>query len=201
MRGILPIVEGEGDQKAVPYLIRRILHEVSQDYAVQVLTPHKRGDLPKVRRQFERWYETALLEDALVLWVMDFDCADCVDHEAAREALLTRARKVNPSGVLEVVFMVKEFESIFLHDDEALRIAFPELSSERPMPRDPEGIRNAKGWISDSLPRGRAYKETVDQARLCHHIDLDRVRQASASYARFEAAVRALLTRNTIHTL
>ncbi|HEX7639602.1 MAG TPA: DUF4276 family protein [Burkholderiaceae bacterium] len=193
MTKVLPIVEGDGDLHAVPVLLRRVLHERLGRFDVQVLPAQKRGELPKVRQEFRRFYLTALKEDASILWVLDFDCDDCLDHAHEREQLLLQARSINPVGRLDIVFMVKEFESLFLHDMGALRSAFPELPGDFSLPRQPESIRGAKEWISKCLPKGRAYKPTVDQAGLCAKLDLVRLKDVSASFARFEAAVAALL--------
>ena len=193
MTKILPIVEGDGDLKAVPELLRRVLHERLERYDVQVLPAQKRNELPKVRQEFRRYYLTALKEDAPILWVLDFDCVDCIDHAREREELLSQARAIDPRGRLEIVFMVKEFESLFLHDASVLQAAFPEFDDELELPAHPEAIRGAKEWISKNLPKGHAYKPTVDQVRLCAKLNLARLQQTSNSYARFEMAVANLL--------
>ena len=52
MSRILPVVEGDGDVKAVPILVRRILHAHGL-YGVDLLPAQKRGDLPKVKGVFD----------------------------------------------------------------------------------------------------------------------------------------------------
>ncbi len=193
MTRLLTIVEGEGDRKAVPVLIRRLLHEVHNRFDVQQLPAQPRGEWPRVKRDFERFYLSARLEEAPILWVLDFDCHDCIDPRSERAWLQREAQRIDPRGVVEVVFMIKEFESIFLWDEAFLRRTFPELPNNIELPANPESIRNAKGWISRSLPKGRAYKETTDQARMAATIELNPLRLASSSMQRLEKSLLKLI--------
>ena len=193
MTRLLTIVEGDGDLKAVPILIRRLLQEVHERFDVQQLPAQKRGEWPRVRRDFERFYLSARLERAPILWVLDFDCDQCVDPSVERTWLQTEARRIDPTGTVDVVFMVKEFESIFLWDEACLRRAFPELQGDISLPENPESVRDAKGWISRTLPKGRSYKPTTDQARMTATIELDRLRSASPSMRRLEKSLLRLI--------
>jgi hypothetical protein len=64
MKRLLPIVEGDGDMQAVPLLMRCVLNEVLARTDVTVLSAQKRGEWPKVKRDFERVYRSARLETA-----------------------------------------------------------------------------------------------------------------------------------------
>lgn len=192
MKSILPIVEGDGDEAAVPELVRRIAHAAGV-YEVTVLRPHKRGDLPKVLKRFDDYLQTALLEDAAILWVTDYDCATCDDVERDLSILRERANAAHPHRPVEFALMAREFESLFLADHETTRAVFTDIPDATAWPADPESIRDAKGWISAARPKGLAYKETAHQARLAAQVDLDRLRDRSPSFRRFEAAVLALL--------
>lgn len=189
---ILPIVEGDGDIAAVPELIRRVAFE-NGNYDVQIGRPHKRGDLPKVLGRFDDFLLTALLEQSPVLWVLDYDCHDCVDQRKHTRELGKRASVLAGGMPVEFVFMVKEFETLFLADEATTRGVFPDIPAHLQFPSNPEGIRDAKGWLSAARPKGSAYKATSHQKRLTAQLNLATLRQASDSFRRFESAVLRLL--------
>jgi Domain of unknown function (DUF4276) len=193
MKRILPVVEGDGDLQAVPELIRRVLHE-RQRFDVTVCRPHKRDDLPKVRSRFDDYFRTALLEGCPILWVMDYDCATCADQAKDVKELAARASKLARGAAFEFVFLVQEFESLFLADHETTRQVFDNIDAAHRFPSDAESVRDAKGWISSARPKGFAYKPTQHQQRLASLVDLGRLRSRSPSFVRFESAVDRLIS-------
>lgn len=192
MKRILPIVEGDGDTTAVPALVRRIA-EARGIYDLQLLPAHKRGELPAVRRHFDAYLGAALKHEAPILWVMDYDCDQCHAVKDDLADLLQRARNTYKRQPVEFALMVKEFESLFLCDHESTCQVFPDIPAKTAWPADAEVVRGAKEWISKARPKGLAYKETVHQVKLVHQLDLDRLRQRSSSFQRFEQAVLRLL--------
>jgi len=188
---LLAIVEGDGDERAVPVLLRRILHTHSR-FDVEVLRPQRRGELPKVKANFERFFGAAALEDAAILCLLDFDCAECVDVLKAEADMRTQAKKLRPEQLFEACFIVKEFESLFLWDGEAAKLALPLIPDAMQFPEIPEMIRDAKGWLSDAQPSGAAYKPTAHQAKVTSHLNLEKLATLSPSYKRLEAAVLRL---------
>ncbi len=189
---ILPIVEGDGELAAVPALLRRVLQDLNR-HDVKVAPAQKRGELPRVLSRFDAFLQTALLERCPILWVMDYDCADC-DDEAKHAALLQeRANNIARGASVEFVFMVQEFESLFLADHETTRKVFADISSVCTFPADPESVRDAKGWLSRARPKGSAYKPTLHQAKLAAQLDLNRLRSRSQSFVRFHSAVERLV--------
>lgn len=60
-------------------------------------------------------------------------------------------------------------------------------------PGDVESKPGAKAWITRHLPRGRTYKETVDQAALTGMLDIELAEQKSRSLRRFTHAVEELV--------
>jgi hypothetical protein len=189
---LLPIVEGDGDMAAVPELVRRIAH-AHQRFDVGVNRPHKRGDLPKVLGRFDDYLRTALLEGAPVLWVLDYDCAQCTNAAKHKHDLERRASKVAGSTPVEFVFMVKEFETLFLADEATTRKAFPDIPAATAFPGNPEAVRDAKGWLSSARPKGLAYKATSHQMKLAAQVNLGTLRTKSKSFVRFEESVLKLL--------
>jgi hypothetical protein len=192
MKRILPIVEGEGDMKAIPELVRRVAH-LKGHFDVTVCRPHRRGDLPKVLSRFDDYFRTALLEECPILWVMDYDCDACFDQAADVDKLRSRAETLAQGTAFEFVFLVQEFESLFLSDHETTRKVFPDIGSSIIFPSDPEQVRDAKGWLSSARPKGFAYKPTQHQQKLAAQINLLRLRIRSPSYVRLESAVERLI--------
>lgn len=193
MKNLLAIVEGQGDMQAAPVLIRRIVEHHGHNN-VTVLPPHKRGDLPKIKANFNNYFKIAIKEKAAIIWIIDFDCStcNCVAEEA--EQLYKKANDIHAGWPFKVAFMVKEFETLFLAEPEATRKVLKEIPKAVLFPKDPETIRGAKEWLSRSMPSGYAYKETVHQVKLAAAVDLDNLRLSSASFRHLEKSVLALIT-------
>jgi hypothetical protein len=189
---ILPIVEGEGDLAAVPALLRHVLN-ANNRFDVELLRPHRRGEWPSVKRQFDRYFQVAALEGSPILWVMDFDCDECHSVDDERAWAMREAQRINPDVPLEVCFMVLEFESLFLADEATVRKVFSDIPAHVAFPTDPERVRDAKGWLSTARPTGAAYKPTIHQARLAAQVDIQALRQKSPSFCRFEESVLRLV--------
>ncbi|MDP2882587.1 MAG: DUF4276 family protein [Azonexus sp.] len=189
MRRLLPIVEGHGEDRAVPLLIRRIL-EAQGIYDVELISAQRKGEYPSVARNFDNIFQAATLVKAPILWVMDFDSKDydCPIKEAQK--LLARADALRPGWPIKIAFLVKEYETLFLIDEAATRKVFPDISPKTPFPLEPEKIRGAKEWLSKARPAaGNAYKPMVDQAKITAHLDLSLLRTRSADFAHLERAV------------
>jgi hypothetical protein len=193
MRRLLPIVEGHGEDRAVPLLIRRIL-EAQGIYDVEVLSAQRKGEYPSVARNFDNIFQAATLVKAPILWVMDFDSKDydCPAKEA--QNLQTRAEALRPGWPLKIAFLIKEYETLFLIDEAATRKAFPDIPAKTSFPQEPEKIRGAKEWLSKARPAaGNAYKPMVDQTKITAHLNLDLLREKSADFAHLERSVLKLI--------
>lgn len=194
MNRILPIVEGDGDLKAVPLLLRNLLtfHGLHE---TQILSPHKRGELPKVAAGFDNYFHMALKENAAILLVIDFDCeyCDCPFHEA--EKLYQRAQDIRSDWPFKIAFLVKEFESLFLAEAQAATSVLA-LPPGTEFPDTPETIRDAKGWLSKALPKGSTYKPTVHQAKITAHLNFEKLRETSSDFRHLESALLHLARTN-----
>lgn len=197
MKRLLAIVEGEGDLKSVPELLRRILHH-HRHFDVEVLPAHKRGDLPKIHANFENVFKMALKENAAILLLIDFDCKDCDCVVQSAAPFYAKARALRPEWAFKVAFMVKEFETIFLADRNATRKVLKDIPEATDFPASPESVRGAKEWLSKAMPSGIAYKETVHQVKIVSQLDLDHLREHSPSYRHLEKAVLALVADSAI---
>ena len=192
MRRLLTIVEGDGDVRAVPILIRRTL-EKNGIFDVGLLPTQRRGEYPSVKKNFDDYFVAATKENSPILWIMDFDSKgyDCPYREAAQ--LLDRAQALRPNWPLKIAFLMKEYEGLFLHDEQATRIVFPDIPKQVEFPKSPHEIRGVKEWISGKRPKGMAYKETVHQAKITAHLNLDLLHERSRDFAHIERAVLQLI--------
>jgi hypothetical protein len=169
-RAIQLVVEGDGDLRAAPVLLRRILEAFQVDN-VAIPSPHKRGDLPKVKAEFGRFVRVAQKEEAPILWLLDFDCRSCECVKEENKNLKERATVEIGAWPLEICFMVKEYETLFLADEQMTRRYF-EIPPAIAWPMNPEQIRDAKGTLSKLLPKGQSYKPTLHQDKLSARINL-----------------------------
>lgn len=191
------VVEGEGDEASVPILVRRIAAHVIPDTGVAILGIYRqpRGRLIQPGG-LERYVDLAARRTeriGAVLVLLDSD-DDCPAELGPR--LLARANAARRDVPVAVVLAKHEFENWFL-------AAAPSLGGRRDLPRDlmpppdPEGIRDAKGWLTRRMPGSRAYGEVKDQPGLTAAFDMDRARQASDSFDKCYREVERLLRQLT----
>lgn len=191
MSAIACIVEGFGEVKALPVLLRRFA-ERRGVYDLRIPGPIR---VPRDRflnrdDEFKRIVAMASLraaEGGLVLIVLDADddCPVTLSREvAAKAAPLLRGASCS------VVLANREYESWFI-------AAAPSLASKRGLPdvvdqpADSESIRNAKGWLSERMVAhsGNCYRPVVDQAPLSAVVDLDEALSRSRSLRKLEKCV------------
>ncbi len=197
---LVPIVEGDGDAKAVPLLLRRILHEHLQAYDWEVGTPKRAHSLPTLRRKLANYLRYARLEGAsAVLILLDLD-----DGCPAQEARNLAAQVGYHTMPVAIVLAHREYEAWFLASIEAIvsqgKYHFTEAFTQNPTPpRDQEGrsiveeIRDAKGWLTKRMRRGYAYKETQHQPGMTRYIDLGVAARRSRSFRRLIHAMEELV--------
>ena len=174
------IVEGEGDELALPLLIRRVTAELDPALYVDVFVGKRAprsglvnpGGIEAAVEQTAR--AGGAMAGLLILLDADDDCPADLGP-----TLLRRARSVRSDRAMGLVLAKREYEAWFLASAESLagkRGLPPDL---RP-PVDSEGIRGAKEWLSARLPRGRRYRETVDQPAFTTIFDMQQARSADS---------------------
>lgn len=186
------IVEGHGEVAAVPVLIRKLCaeHEV---WDVEILRPirGKRDRLVSAKfSDLERSIALATFNSAdAIIVVVDAD-----DACAATLGPSILARADAASAVpIGVVLVVHEYESWFLASTEALR-GHQRVRDDAVFTNDPDEVPNPKAFFErNCMVDGACYSETVDQAGLSAHIDVEHARTRSASMDKFCREAERLL--------
>ncbi len=193
MPTIAIIVEGHGEVEAVPILIRRI----AEVEALGVF-PDVRRPIPVGRDKFlkpnetNRYVEIAARQsgpDGRILILLDAD-DDCPRDLAPR--ILHRAIEARSDRRIQVVLAQREYEAWFLAAADSLA-GKRGLRDDITAPGGPESVRGAKEWLTRQMPRGRSYRETLDQPALTKEFDLERARRSAASFRKMWRAVTDLL--------
>jgi hypothetical protein len=194
---IVPIVEGQGEEKAVRIVIGRITAELNLSVRVEVVHPFrvKRHSFFKAG-EFERKIEEAAIraisaggEHRRILVLIDSD-GDCPLKLAPQ--LLERAWLARPDIPVSVVLAHCEFEAWYLASASSLR-GCCELSAMMEDHPGAEGVQGAKEWLREHMPPNRRYSETVDQPALAAIFDMKRAREGSRSFRKFWQEIERIL--------
>ncbi len=182
MISIFPIVEGHGEERAVPVLLRRIAADITCRFDVKILQPYRlpRGkivaknavDLKKaVELGARKIADSTKTGMVMVLLDADDDCPAQLGPE-----LLSKISR--PDLPASVIIAKREYEAWFLAGAQSLR-KNRRISSHAVAPMNPEGIRGAKEYLEQHLfAKGQVYSETVDQEALTAVLDLTAARNA-----------------------
>jgi hypothetical protein len=187
---IQPIVEGQGDEAAVPLLLRRLRDE-AQAWGLEVGRPHRRRRTQLVKRDSlqSTVRVAALREDcAAILILVDAD-DDCPKELAP--TLEEWAREAAGGRPCAVMMANREYEAWILASIEALRGKSAILHDATSHP-DPEGPRDAKGELEQRMRSSASYSPTVDQAVLTAHLDLESAHRRCRSFRKLVSAFGAL---------
>lgn len=187
---IHPIVEGQGEEEAVPLLLRR-LRDAAQIWDLEVGRPirQRRGQLVK-KDTLQRAVRLATVREDCAGILVLFDADDDCPAELA-PTLEAWAREAADGKPCTVVMANREYEAWFLSGVEALRGVcriVPEAESHP----DPESVRGAKEEIEKRMPSGASYSPPVDQAKLTAHLDLERAYRSCRSFRKLVNAFGAL---------
>lgn len=189
---IMPIVEGHGEEAAVPIVLRRVWTELLGQEYVDVLRPIRRPRSMLIRGGHVQSVE---LEKAVglaakklaahendgiphcILILLDADTA--LPCRLAPE-ILSIARACAPHAYVECVLANVEFETWFVAAAASLA-KYVDIRGEESAESSPEAARSGKHWIEQRF-RGVKYSETQDQPRLAATMDLALCRSKSASF-------------------
>lgn len=183
MTTIACIVEGDGEVRALPVLLRR-LAESRGIFDIRIPAPIRVHRDQFIRRdeEFRRklLLAAAKADGGAVLILLDAD-DDCPVHLAAD--LNRRALEVLGAVIVAVVVPQREYEAWFL-------AAAGSLAGKRGLQKDlvapmgSDAVRDAKGWLSERMANGR-YHEVSDQPAMSALLDIDEALAASRSFRKF----------------
>ena len=195
IRRIAAIVEGKGEVRAVPVMLKRIARAVAPDQSVSV-DPNPwyipRGRLLRDDAEVVKALDTLAVGikgrgGILVLFDSDDDCPATLAPEQAR-----RIRNLRRDLSIAVVMAHREYEAWFLAaaascaGTAGLHEALADQSHA-------EATRDCKRWLTAHMPRGAPYKETLHQALLSEALDIDRARRNSPSFDKLCREVARLI--------
>lgn len=179
VRRIIPVVEGYGEEKAVPCLIRlwlqhRHMHRFF-DVPDTAINAKGCGKLKAAYNRtrhlgIEHYIEAALRgqpDAILVILDADEECRKRRPGNGLGPQLLARAEAVASHVPLAVVVANREYEAWFLANFSSFRARglFPE-HARLPDDLDPDAHRDCKGLVAGLI--GHRYEETVHQLELTH---------------------------------
>jgi hypothetical protein len=196
VRRIIPIVEGHGEEKAVPCLVRRWLRHRGldrffdvPDFAINAKGCGKlRADYDERRHLGIEHYIRAALRgrpDAIIV-ILDADdeCMNRGPRNGLGPELLARAREEVSHLPLAVVVANREYEAWFLASLTSIRaVGLLPAAARIRGDLDPEAPRDCKGLIARLM--GCKYEETVHQLELTGGLTFSpRVKYRSPSYGK-----------------
>lgn len=188
---ILCIVEGHGEVRALPELLRRIGRELSI-WHLKVPMPQRvnksRLLLPGILENTVQAVAHRVAGPGGILVLLDAD-DDC-PHDVG-PVLQGRAQAARPDLRIAVVLANKEFEAWFLAAAASLA-GRRNLPQQLEPPTGPDQIRDAKGWLSGRMV-GQSYRETVDQPALASIFDLEMARKNSRSFDKLRREAERLM--------
>lgn len=193
---IAPIVEGHGEIEALPALLHRIGRDVASDRLLQVNAPIrvKSGSFLNRPEELRRFVQLAALKaeaksgSVLIL----LDCDDGCPAEIGPR-VLADSQAVRPDVPVFVALAYREYETWLIASALALR-GKQGLPDDLMPPQDPEGLRDAKGWLGKFMPAG--YDPIIHQCALTRQIDLAAARSIP-SFERLYQHVRRLMAGDT----
>ena len=197
MPTIVPVVEGAGDVAALPGLLGRILWEM-YDRTDIIVAQGKSGVVnANGRQKLERKLENFLRhaqnkpECDAILVLLDAD-DDCPVELAQR--LLQRCEQIGLNRPVQIVCAHRSYESWFLASLDTIK-GQRGISDTAVLSQAAEDVSNPKQWLTDQMPTGQAYKETIHQASLSQSIDIGMARHNSRSFRRLCHALEQLLAQ------
>ena len=150
---IQPIVEGQGDEAAVPLLLRRLRDE-AQAWGLEVGRPHRKRRTQLVKKDSlqSAVRVAALREDCagiLVLFDADDDCPEGVGADTRTMGAGSSRRKALRRGHGE-----PRVRGVVSRKHRSAARERPRSCPMRPRIADPEAPRDAKGELERRMPRG-----------------------------------------------
>lgn len=183
-RRIEVIVEGDGEQRSLPVLVKRIATQIAPGKPVALGQGWRihRDHILRNDGEMQRVIDILAMSvkptggGILILWDADDDCPA---HEGPRHQ--ARLQAMRPDIPIRVVIANREYEAWFL-------AGARDLAGTAGLPIDladhaaPEDLRDAKGWLKQAMGSRSTYRETMHQETFSRLVAIERVRQRSPSF-------------------
>lgn len=175
------VVEGRGDQDAVPVLIAKLagMHRIVSlpdipKGGVAAIQLHL--DMARGQERLQELCESYRVRPGVTALLVTQDSEDACPRDVAPE-IAGWVRLLQLPFPVAVVLFYREYETLFLaasHTLQGRTLRGPVVRAGLPagaiFAGDPEGPRDAKGWVGRQL--GRRYLETIDQSAFTRTLDL-----------------------------
>ena len=180
---IVPIIEGHAEMESVPVLMRRLKDEWGK-HQLEIGKPVRVPRYQVIKAgQLERRVRMAMQRPNCRAVVVILDADDDCPKDFAPE-LLRRAEQAAQDTLVSVVLPKSEMESWFVGSMESLR-GTRGISSEACSPHNPEAIRDAKGYLTQSMEGSHRYMEVDDQPTFAASFDLSQAASNCRSFKKF----------------
>lgn len=186
------IVEGHGEEQAVPILLERI--KQASDAALQLKVSPLRLPRQKLVRsgELEKGVRLAAFtvkppRAVLILIDAEEDCAAELGPE-----LLARAKQATPDVPIGVVLANRMYEAWFLAAIESLR-GKRGLAGDVPPVEAPDTVRRPKKFLTRHMGGSRAYSSKPDQRAMTRVFDMEMARRRSPSFDKCWREIERLL--------
>jgi hypothetical protein len=188
---IQPVVEGFGEVPSVPIAIRQLAFAMGV-YDVRVGRPIRRPRSKLVQIEgLTASVELARIQTGVQGILVIFDADDDCPREIAPGLQACATAAANPLPC-SLVLANKEFETLFVAGIASL-LDRRGIVDATPCDVDPDGIRDAKGWIETRMAPSRKYSEVTDQPALTAMVDWVIAHANSRSCRKLVKEVRGLL--------
>lgn len=189
---IVSVVEGHGEVRAVPELLRRLIAGVNPPVSIEISShpvrqPRETLIKPGGLEAAVSLAANEVGENGAILIILDSE-ADCPAQLAPE--LVNRARTARPDKRIWLVLAHHEFEAWFLAAASSLK-GCRGLSHEIEDHDNPESVHGCKEWLEGWMPATSKYSERIDQPALAAVFDLQLARR-SASFDKFCRQVEAI---------
>ena len=193
---IASIVAGHGEVASVPRLIGRVARAVAPELKVACPTPIRTAQYGFVQnaaeraRCFDQARGRAGATGAILVLIDSEGDPPC----QLGPVLLRHVSQLSGPCPVGLVLAHQEFEVWFLGGITGIAGHYG-LPDDLPPPANPEAIRNAKGWLTSHMPRGRKYSPREHQAPFTSLFDLEQARMLGSfdkCYREIERLVRAV---------
>jgi len=190
---IAPIVEGQGEQLCVERLLWRIAQDASPGSRIQVNPPIrvKAGTFINDARERGRHVQLAAAKARTATRGVVLVLLDCEDDCPAElgPRLLGEVRLQAGGTPTVVALAYREYETWFVAAARSLR-GVEGFASHAEPPIDPQGMRDAKGWLGRLMPN--RYDPVSHQLAFTQKFDLAEARRV-ASFDRLYRKIAQLL--------